>query len=174
MNDDEKVKAVQSIHAHVRDWRGRLLNSAAVNERQIAQIITWYFCDERRRDFFFSEIATSYFFSLRAKIDILSKILKTDYEFFLDEQPDFLKDVNEMKYFRNLLAHATLDLSDKALSRDPRKGVGFLQFHDGKREVKVVTEEDFNNWNATCGMVSSFLSTFEQNVRVPELFQSRD
>jgi hypothetical protein len=157
MDFKEQYALATKLHAYVRDWRGGVLNTVAVIEKDIAQIISHYFCKEERRDVFFSEIATAEFFSYRNKISILKEILQKDYAFFLEEHPDLTKELGEIGEFRNILAHATLDVTDNALRRNPKDGVGFVSFQDGERVVKVFTEGDFNDWNGRMGTVSSYI-----------------
>ena len=40
--------------------------------------------------------------------------------------------------FRNILAHATLDVSEGALHKEEISGVGFVRYKDGERVVYYV------------------------------------
>jgi hypothetical protein len=55
----KKVSAAQKLHEKARYLRGRFLNSVAVIERNIAVILTEYFCttDENKRELFFLKVA---------------------------------------------------------------------------------------------------------------------
>ena len=165
MDFKEKYELAARLHAYVRDWRGRVLNTVAVMEKEIAQIISHYFCAEERRDFFFSEIAR--FLSYRNKVSILKQILQKDYVFFSREHPDLTKELEEIGAFRNILAHATLDVTDNALRRKPKDAVGFVSFEDGERVVKVFAEADFNDWNGRMGNVSSDIADLKAILGIP-------
>lgn len=164
MEHKEKVIRAQQLHSYVREWRGRILNTMAVAERNIALLISSYFCKEEKKYFFFSEVATSHFFSLRSKVNILKKILKKDYQFCLDQEPNFFKNLETVIEFRNLIAHATIDVSDDALKRDPREGVGFVSYSEGVKSIKVFNEVDFNEMNGIMGDISSELETLMRFV----------
>jgi hypothetical protein len=168
MEHHEKIRLAQRMHSYVRDWRGRILNSMAVIERDTALLISSYFCKEEKKYFFFSEVAISHFFSLRSKINILRKILKKDYQFCLDQNPDFFKEIERVMEFRNLIAHAPIDVSDEALNRDPKEGVGFVSYSDGVKSIKVFNEADFNEMNGIMGNVSSELATLMRFVIVED------
>jgi hypothetical protein len=166
MEHDEKIRLAQRLHSYARDWRGRILNTTAVIERNIALLISSYFCKEEKKYFFFSEVATSHFFSFRSKINILRQILRKDYQFFLDRNPAFFKEIEKVIKFRNLIAHALIDVSDEALKRNPKEGVGFVSYSDGVKSIKVFTEADFNEMNGIMGNVSSELATLMRFVIV--------
>jgi len=168
MEYDQKVALAKRMHAYARDWRGRVLNTAAVIERDIALIIAHYFCTDEKKLFFFSEVATSHFFSFRSKIMILKKILKKDYQFFLENCPNLLGNLEKVKNYRNVIAHSTLDVTDDALKRKPEKGIGFIRYQDGSRSVNVLSEIDFNEWNGVMGNVSSDLSTLKMILGIDE------
>jgi hypothetical protein len=154
MDYKEKRRSAEKLHAYVREWRGDVLNHVAVIEKEIAAIISHYFCEEERRSFFYSEVATAEFFTYRNKVSILKRLLKKDYDFFWVGHSYLTKELGEIGEFRNILAHATIDVSDEALSRQPKDGVGFVSFSDGERVVRVFTEADFNDWGGRMGTVS--------------------
>jgi hypothetical protein len=168
MEHDEKIRLAERLHSYVRDWRGRILNTVAVIERNIALLISSYFCREEKKYFFFSEIATSHFFSFGSKINILKKILKKDYQFCLDQNPDFFREIERVMEFRNLIAHAPIDISDEALERDPKEGVGFVSYSDGVKSIKVFSEADFNEMSGIMGNVTSELATLMRFVIVED------
>ncbi len=155
MDYKEKHRLAVQLHAYVREWRGAVLNHVAVIEKEIAHIISHYFCKEEKRDVFYSEIATAEFFSYRNKVSILKKILQKEYDFFWKEHSNLTKELGKIGDFRNVMAHATIDVTDDALRRHPKKGVGFVSFQNGQRIVQVLTEADFNDWNGRMGTVSS-------------------
>jgi hypothetical protein len=87
MMDDETIILARILHQTAREMRGRILNSVAVIDVQLAEIISHYFCDsENRRALFMSEIATSQFFSLRSKENILKKNYKIRMQFLLRQR----------------------------------------------------------------------------------------
>jgi len=74
-----KVIACEKLHEKARSLRGSFLNSVAVIERDIAIILTEYFCteDECKRELFFRKVAEK--LSLQKKKEILIDIVKNDY-----------------------------------------------------------------------------------------------
>ncbi len=151
----KKEKVAQEYHAYAREIRGRYLNSAAVLDIELAEILSEYFCKESTKDLFFAEIATSQPFSFRFKIELLSKILKLDYQGYLEEYPELLKTLNNIKEYRNKLAHATIDVSDEALSKDKITGVGFVTYKNGKKVVEFLTLEQANKRQAEINTIFS-------------------
>lgn len=160
----KKVAAAKKIHEKARYLRGRFLNSVAAIERDIAVILTEYFCteDECKRDLFFNKVAGK--FSLNKKKEILIEIVKNDYPRYWEEHKRFVIDLQSIQEFRNKLAHSVVDVSDEALRRSIDKGVGFVQWKQGE----PVTDEEFENWEVRANMVSSVLSDIKRLLPLKE------
>lgn len=153
-----KRQAAERLHERARYMRGRFVNSVAVIEREIAVILTEYFCteDESKREIFFQNVAQR--LSLQRKKEILVEIVKRDYPRFWEKNKEFLIDLQKIQEFRNTLAHSVLDVSDEALLRPPEEGVVFIQWGVG---VPVAGEE-FEDWEVRANMLSSTLSDIKR------------
>ncbi len=154
----DKVAAAQKLHERARYLRGRFLNSVAVIERDIAVILTEYFCtvDESKRELFFEKVAET--LSLQKKKEILIEIVKNDYPRYWEENKKFLTDLQQIQEFRNKLAHSVLDVSDDALARPLEDAVGFVQWKKGV----PITDEEFQEWEVRANMLSSTLSDIKR------------
>ena len=148
---DEKYIKAQKIHEKARFFRGRFLNFVAVIERNIALIMTEYFCteDESKREIFIYKIAEAV--SLNKKRNILIEIVKKDYPNYWEKNSKFLKDLEEIQEFRNKLAHSVVDVSDEALKRPLENGIGFIQWNQGN----PITDNEFNDWEVRANMILS-------------------
>lgn len=155
-----KVTTCMKIHEKARHLRGRFLNSVAVIERELALILTDYFCtsDEEKRKLFFINVVNAHFFSLNVKRDVLIRIVKQDYPRYWDQNGQFLKDLKEIMEFRNKLAHSIVDVSEKALSRSIEHGIGFVEWKEGE----PVTDEEFEGWEVRANMILSTLSDIKR------------
>jgi len=151
---DENFKSAHSLHARARDFRGRFLNHIAVIERDIALILTEYFCtiDPSKQEIFFERIACK--MSLEEKRSLLIVIVKRDYPNYWKDHQKFLQDLQQLQEFRNKLAHSVLDVSDEALARPLEDGVGFLEWKKGV----PITEQELDEWCARAQMVGSTLA----------------
>jgi hypothetical protein len=160
MDDAYKQKRVvaEKLHEKARYLRGRFLNSVAVIERDIAAILTEYFCttDEAKRELFFTKVAEK--LSLQKKKEILIEIVKADYPRYWEENNEFLNSLQQIQGFRNKLAHSVLDVSDEALARPLEEGVGFIQWQKGA----PVTDEEFQDWEVKANMLHSTLSDIKR------------
>lgn len=154
----KKVNAAKKLHEKARYLRGRFLNSVAVIERDIAVILTEYFCtiDESKRELFFEKVAEK--LSLQKKKEILIEIVKNDYPRYWEENKQFLIDLQHIQEFRNKLAHSVLDVSDEALARQPEEGIGFVQWKKGA----PVTDGEFEEWVVRANMLGSTLSDIKR------------
>ena len=148
-----KYRASRRIHEKAREFRGSFLNSVAVIERDIAVILTEYFCteDELKRELFFNKVTEK--LSLEKKKQILIEIVKNDYPRYWDDNQKFLKDLQKIQEFRNKLAHSVVDLSEDAIERPLDEGIGFVQWNKGE----PVTEDELNDWEVRANMLSSTL-----------------
>jgi len=150
----KKVRVAKELHNKARYLRGSFLNSVAVIERDIAAILTEYFCriDEEKRELFFSKVAEK--LSLQKKKEILIEIVKADYPRYWEKNKQFLNNLQQIQEFRNKLAHSVLDVSDEALARPLEEGVGFIQWQKGN----PITDDEFQEWEVKANMLSSTLS----------------
>lgn len=125
----------------------------AAIERNIALILTNYFCrdDSSKQAIFFDGIASA--MSLNAKRSVLIKIVKRDYPRYWDEHSQFHMDLQRLQEFRNKLAHSVVDVSDAALARPLEFGVGFVQWKAGE----PITEQELDDWVVRANMVLSTL-----------------
>jgi hypothetical protein len=160
MNEEynKKVAAAKRLHEKARYLRGRFLNSVAVIERDIAVILTEYFCteDEEKRALFFSRVAEN--LSLQRKKEILIEIVKNDYPRYWEEHKQFLHDLKNIQELRNKLAHSIIDVSDEALARPLDEGVGFVQWKKGE----PITDSEFEDWEVRAVMLNSTLSEIKR------------
>jgi hypothetical protein len=138
------MKAEQ-VSANVR---GRFLNQAVFIEMLLAEIICHHFCPDKQRRFqFFDSIVSNMTFNTR--VDVFSIILKSFYSDIEREYPDIVKQINDIRNFRNIVAHALLDTSSEFLDNNPEKEtVQFVTYKrsPGKRtkEIKhLLTNDDF-------------------------------
>lgn len=154
MDDDERYAAVRALHERARHLRGSFLNSVAVIEHKLALLFTDYFCrdDDEKRRLFFERVMKP--MSLDRKKKLLVDIVKADYPRYWDEHQEILKNIDKLREFRNALAHSILDVSDEALERPLKEGVGFVQWQKGE----PVTEEAFQEYEVMANMVSGALN----------------
>lgn len=153
--ENDRFSAARKIHEKARYMRGRFLNSVALIERDIALILTDYFCtlDQEKKELFFYHIVTAPFFSLKNKVETLFRIVKKDYPRYWDENSDILRDLDDIMAFRNKLAHSVIDVSDTALERPLEDGIGFVDWKAGE----PITDKQFQDWEVKANMVHTCL-----------------
>ena len=154
----QKRVAAEKLHEKACYLRGRFLNSVAVIERDMARILTEYFCtiDEAKKELFYLKVAEK--LSLQKKKEILIDIVKADFPRYWEENKEFLNSLQQIQEFRNKLAHSVLDVSDEALARPLEEGVGFVQWQKGT----PVTDEEFQDWEVKANMLLSTLSDIKR------------
>ena len=160
-----KQAAAKKLHDKARYFRGRFLNSVAVIEREIAVILTEYFCteDQNKRKLFFEKITEK--LSLQKKKEILLDIVKNDYPKYWEEDKEILINLQIIQEFRNKLAHSVIDVSDEALLRPIEEGVGFVQWRKGE----PITDREFEYLEVKANMVISILSDVKRLLPLKEI-----
>ena len=160
----KKIAAAKKLHEKARYLRGRFLNSVAAIEREIAVILTEYFCteDENKREMFFEKLAEK--LSLQKKKEILMDIVKNDYTNFWEDNKEIIKRLQIIQEVRNKLAHSVIDVSDEALSRPIEEGVGFVQWRKGE----PLTDREFEELDVSANMVFSILGDVKRLLPVKE------
>lgn len=160
-----KHQTAEQLHERARQFRGRFLNHMANIERDIALLLTRYFCtdDSSKQSIFFDCIASA--MSLNAKRTVLIEIVKKDYPRYWEEHSQFLLDLRHLQEFRNKLAHSVVDVSDSALARPLELGVGFVQWKAGD----PITEQQFDEWVVRADMVLGTLDEIKRLLPFKEL-----
>jgi len=153
MTPEERQLAAQKIHEVAREMRGRFLNYVAMIEHEIGHILTNYFCtsNEDKKELFFDKIATS--LSLQKKGAILFDIIEKDHPNYWNEYKEVFRKLEEIRTFRNQLAHSIIDVSPNALNRSLEDGIGFV----GWKEGAPIKKQEFDEWGAKAIMVGSCL-----------------
>lgn len=161
----KKVTTARILHERARYLRGRFLNSVAVIERNIAVMLTQYFCEENdeKRALFFTKVAEN--LSLQRKKDILIEIIKKEHPCYWEKHQHFLQELRNIQEFRNKLAHSIVDVSDDALERPIEYGVGFVQWQNGV----PITDSEFENWEVRLNMLNSTLSDIKHLLPYKEI-----
>ncbi len=157
MTYEEKIQSATRLHEYVRNWRGQLINSVSVMDLRLALVISKFFAKEERFLLFFSEMATSQSMTFSKKREMLRIIFQHDPLLETDKDRNLLKELEAIGTFRNILAHSVLDVSDAALAKNPKDGVGFISYKGGQKKIISVTEADFNDWSGRIGTVAGLI-----------------
>jgi len=158
----DETKIAQKIHEKARYLRGRFLNTVAVVERDIGVILTEYFCTigDDKRELFFEKVVER--IPLRSKEDILKEIMKKEFPYWWDENRGILSNFEEIRQFRNKLAHSIIDVSEEALARPINEGVGFVQWKKGQ----PITDNEFEDLEIKANRINSALMGIRELLRL--------
>jgi hypothetical protein len=161
----KKASAAEKLFLRARDLRGTFLNRVAAIERDVATLLTNYFCteDESKREIFMAKVIGK--MSLEMKRVVLIEIVKKDYPRYWDSHGEFLRDLQDIQEFRNKLAHSVIDMSEAALARPIEEGVGFVQWKDGA----PITDKEFENWEVRTNMLMGTLREIRRLLPFKEI-----
>lgn len=147
-------RVASKLHERAYFLRGRFLTLVSVIERNLAEILTEYFCreDADLRQRFFDRVAMK--MSLNAKRDLWFEILKADHPSFWSKNEMHLLHLRSIQEFRNKLAHSVVDLSPQALTRGVEAGVGFVDWKRGE----PIQDAEFEEWQVRAMMIFGLLN----------------
>ncbi len=152
MDANARRSAAEKIHERAPCLRGRFLNLVAVIERELALILTDHFySSDAEKGALFRLGRNRPFFTLRAKREVLPKMVKNDYPEYWDQNREVLKNLEDIAAFRNKRAHSIVDVSDPALARPIQEDAGFVDWEGGN----PITDADFEDWEVKANMVLS-------------------
>jgi hypothetical protein len=141
--DSPEGIALSKVHALASRIRGDFMGQAIGIDLLIVDILTQYFTpDKERRMLLQSEVFSTSSFS--KNINVLKAVVKYSFALFNENNPNVLSELDELRNFRNKLAHALLDLSDGWMAQGHTDRIRLTSFKRGKPEHSIVTIEESN------------------------------
>jgi hypothetical protein len=142
--DSPEGKAFGVVYELSMHIRGPFMDQAIWIDVLIADIVTYYFCpDEGRRSLLRSEVFSGAS-SFSKNINLLKVVIEQSFISFKVQNPDLIKQLDELREFRNKLAHARLDTSPEWMAEGHTDRIRLATFKKGKAAYTVVTIEDSN------------------------------
>lgn len=141
--DSPEGVALGKVHALATRIRGDFMGQAIAIDILIADILANYFTpNNERRMLLQSEVLSTSTFS--KNINVLKAVVKHSFASFNKSNPEVLSDLDELRMFRNKLAHALLDLSDEWMAQGHTDRIRLLSFNKGKPVHSIITIADSN------------------------------
>jgi hypothetical protein len=126
--------------------RGSYLDNAIAIEMIIADIISNHFCpNEEKRSLFFTLVLNNSGFNLSNKINMLKNILNLKYHDLFENHPTLFDKLNNIRIFRNKLAHSFLDTSEEYLSKNVTNQIQLEYFKNGQKLHQEITLSEIND-----------------------------
>jgi len=151
------------LHALAVELRGNFLGGTTWVEPLLSDIIAGYFCGSSpRRSLFFSEVAHRMPFERKSRLICL--FLKHEFPNLHANYPNLERQLDELRGFRNVLAHAHIDTSEAALSIEVRDEVTFVTYKDGERRLLRVTCDDAATRADEANQLRDYLQTIQQTI----------
>lgn len=163
----EEQRKAEKIHEKAREYRGRFLNTVACIEREMGFLITELFCRQELelQKFFFSNLVMN--LTLQKKKEIVFRFCKQYEPGFWEDEKEFLTKLDDVQTFRNKLAHSVVDVSENALNRPIKEGVGFVQWKGGE----PLTDQSFYEMNALASTIHSSLSDLRRLLSFAQSYE---
>jgi hypothetical protein len=162
--DNEHGQHLIQVFNMAAQVRGPFLEQAIFIERIIDDIVSNHFClDENRRNLFFSLVMPEIIFS--KKIEILKQLLNSCYPDLGKKHPKLIKDLDNIRDFRNEIAHAMLDTSDEFMSKKCLDRIQFKSFKKGQTKPDEVTSENIKEKLKDCTRIILMLGEIQSEVK---------
>ena len=134
--DRQRVADLLTYAKRVNDKRGELINESANLEAILDSLIVTHFCSEQKKQNELLPVIQK--LVLEKKIDLLKIILKDNYKEFVNEYPDTIKHLTEIRIMRNYLAHRMLHTTLETASENLKNKTVALIEKDNK--IKKIAE----------------------------------
>jgi len=137
----------------VYEWsvriRGAFMDQTIWLDTIITGILVLYFTEDTKKQSVLGEALTGRDFSFSARIELLEKVVKLSFPAFTSTHPQFFTKLNNIRRFRNRLAHAQLDTSDKFLAKGGEQ-IQLVFYEDGEEKHQIITFADAKLRLAEC------------------------
>lgn len=163
MEEHEKKHQVKQLYQFSRQVRGHFLEGAAWIEVLPSDILSQYFCSStRRRNLFFSEVANT--MSLRAKTELLAKVIKHEFPALEAEFPGLKNRLDKFREFRNTIAHCHLDTSAAQISAKRDDEVTYVVYKLGASKPMRVTMNDVQRQQTEANRLRGQLESIQERL----------
>lgn len=151
------------------NYRGKFILISVWIERIIEDIISYIFFpnedDEAKRDKMISFILSRNL-NFNTKLKVFQGLLEEDYKELFNEYDKLFKDLNDIKNFRNILAHSELDTSVKFLRKRYKDRIQLIYHETGKRELRTIKIEEFERNLNLCNKIIHDLEMIKAKIIV--------
>jgi len=149
--------------------RGGFLIQTINIEWLIADILTAHFTSFKdKHNQLFSYVIQPEIW-LKKKIELFNKILDKYYPEVLKKYPDLIRNLNAIKKFRNMIAHANLDTSEDFFKKNYTDRIQYSYYQDGELKKQMIKIDEFNKKLMMCSKVFKQLLHIQQYVRKTNL-----
>jgi len=162
---EEEVEQLKPLYDLSKEIRGSFLDQAIIVESFIDEIISQHFCPEKtRRILYFSSVPPELTF--HRKIKIFETILETCYPKLIERHSNLMKEIDEIRAFRNRIAHSILESSRNFLKEGYTDRIWLRYYKKGKMKRLVVKREDMKERLKGCTRVILALVDIQKEVIV--------
>ena len=152
----------------VYEWsvriRGAFMDQTTWLDTIITGILVLYFTEDAKKQSVLSEALTGRDFSFSARIELLEKVVKLSFPAFANTHNDFFTKLDKIRRFRNRLAHAQLDTSDKFLAKGGEQ-IQLVFYENGEEKHQIITFADVKLRLAECSQVVLQLAELQKLMK---------
>jgi len=176
LNQREIWERLDKLYKRDVKYRGRVLTLSITIEHILSEIISHHFCsNEYQRNLMFSLILTESGLMFKKKILIFKKLMELQYSDLLKKYPELVDSLEDVRDFRNKLAHFMLDTSEETIRKNAKEQINLIYHKNGRKHpITISKDKFFKKWEA-CNTVIKTLIKVRKEVeqrskkRNPEL-----
>lgn len=158
MNLEKQIEDLFKLSA---DIRGTFLDQSIMIERLIDDIIAKHFCaEEEKRILLFSLITSR--FSFQSRIMALKTVLECCYPQLFEKHRNTIKNLQQIREFRNKIAHSMIDSSIEFLEKKYNDRIRLVVY--GKEKHIVIKKDDMKKRLSDCS--KAILALNEIQIKV--------
>jgi hypothetical protein len=151
------VNAPEAEHlGRVYEWsvriRGAFMDQTIWLDTIITGILVIYFTDDAKKQSVLGEALTGRDFSFSARLELLKKVVKLSFPAFANTHHGFFTKLDKIRRFRNRLAHAQLDTSDRFLAKGGEQ-IQLVFYENGEERHQTINFADVKLRLAECSQV---------------------
>ena len=120
--------------------------------RSITGILVLYFTEDAKKQSVLGEALTVRDISSSARIELLEMVVKLSFPAFANTHDDLFTKLDKIRRFRNRLAHAQLDTSDRFLAKGGER-IQLVFYENGEEKHQIITFADVKLRLAECSHV---------------------
>jgi hypothetical protein len=132
----------------------------------ITGILVLYFTEDAKKQSVLGEALTGRDFSFSARLELLEKVVALSFPDFANTHDDLFTKLGKIRRFRNRLAHAQLDTSDRFLAKGGER-IQLVFYEDGEEKHQIITFADLKLRLAECSQVVLQLNELQKLVNRP-------
>lgn len=165
MYQKERIKLLNQVTSIDYNVRGAFILQTVTIDYLISDILSAHFSNDPDKHNQLYSFLIMPELQFRTKIQVFKKIMKKYYPNLVKRFGDLFKLLEKIRKFRNRVAHAMLDTSEKFLEKRYTDRIRYYYYQDGQKKTQVIKKNEFHNRLAECSQTIKMLIKIQSTVK---------